>query len=135
MKYFTPSRTVFVLLALAASMVSACSSDSADDPDPQPTPTPNPQDQQCVTTGVTYTNTVVSILSTNCYSCHSTAIATDGVVLDTYAGVKAQASTGKLMGVITHSPGFPAMPSGGAKLSDCNIAKIKKWVDDGAPNN
>jgi cytochrome c5 len=126
-------RPLVLLLALAASLVSSCSSDNTQDQDPQPKP--DPQDQQCVTTAVTYTNTIVSLMNANCNSCHSTALATDGVVLDTYAGVKAQASTGKLMGVITHAPGLPPMPSGGAKLSDCNIAKIKKWVDDGAPNN
>ncbi|GAA4301612.1 cytochrome c [Nibribacter koreensis] len=125
---------LFLLLAvLAAGLAFSCSSDSAEDTDPQPKP--DPQDQQCVTAGVTYANTIVSLMSANCNSCHNSSLATDGVVLDTYAGVRAQASTGKLMGVITHAAGFSAMPSGGAKLSDCNIAKIKKWVDDGAPNN
>jgi hypothetical protein len=57
------------------------------------------------------------------------------MILDTYARVKTVADNGKLMGVITHANGFPQMPKGGNKLSDCNIAKIKKWVDAGAPNN
>jgi len=27
------------------------------------------------------------------------------------------------------------MPKNAAKLNSCNIAKIKKWVDAGFPNN
>jgi hypothetical protein len=34
-----------------------------------------------------------------------------------------------------HSPGFSPMPQNDNKLSECNIAKIKKWIATGAPNN
>lgn len=115
------------LLSLAVS----CTSDNEEDTDPQP----QPQPQQCDTSNVTYALTVSSILSANCYSCHSSAIATSGVVLDTHAGVKKQAESGKLVGVVSHAAGYPPMPQGGAKLADCNIAKIKKWVDEGAKDN
>jgi hypothetical protein len=127
--------TSLLLFATLFAILAACSGGSEEDPNPNPQPQPQPQPQQCDTNNVTFSATVAPILAANCYSCHSTAIATSGVVLDTYNGVKKQASNGTLIGVITHAPGFPPMPDGGGKLSDCNIAKIKKWIDAGAPNN
>ena len=120
-------------LALLASVafilvvLLACSDDNEEDIGPQP--------QQCDTSTVTFASTVTPILSANCYSCHKSSIAEGGVMLDTYAGVKKEVDEGYLIGVITHAPGFQPMPKGGSKLSDCNIAKIRKWVDAGAPNN
>ncbi len=118
-------------LACAGAAIPGCKDANEEDLDPQP----QPQTQTCDTTNVTFTATVQPILSANCYSCHSTAVAQSGVVLDTYAGVQKQAGNGNLIGVITHATGYPAMPQGGAKLSSCNISKIKKWIADGAPNN
>lgn len=40
-----------------------------------------------------------------------------------------------LVGNIRHDAGFNAMPQGGGKLTDCQIAIIKAWVDAGAPSN
>jgi cytochrome c5 len=117
---------IFVFLL---SMGVACSSDNEEDVAPQPQPQP------CDTENVTFAETVTPILSANCYSCHSTSVATAGIVLDTHAGVKKQADNGSLIGTITHAAGFTPMPQGGAKLSDCNIEKIKKWVEDGAEDN
>lgn len=89
----------------------------------------------CDTTIVTYSGSVNAILTANCTGCHSGNNAPNGVVLDTYNNVKAQVGGGLLLGVITHSPGFDPMPKNGNKLSSCNIAKIAKWIHDGAPNN
>jgi len=89
----------------------------------------------CDTSNVTYTLTVKPILDQNCNVCHSNASQQGSVILDSYADVAAQASSGKLMGAITHDPQFSAMPQGGAMLNDCNILKIGKWVQEGSPNN
>jgi hypothetical protein len=45
------------------------------------------------------------------------------------------AQSGKLLGTINHAAGFSPMPKGGAKLSSCRIATIKKWIDAGMLNN
>jgi hypothetical protein len=89
----------------------------------------------CDTTTVTYSGTVNPILTANCTGCHSGANAPNGVKLDAYNFVKIQAGNGFLVGVITHASGFSPMPKNGNMLSDCSIAKIKKWVAAGAPNN
>ncbi|PRY07291.1 cytochrome c [Pontibacter ummariensis] len=126
-----PLFTLVTAAALALLVVTACTSDNEEDSLPQPTPQP----QQCDVSNVTFSKTITPILSANCYTCHSSSFSEGGVVLDTHAGVKKQADNGTLLGVITHASGFPAMPQGAAKLSDCNIARIKKWIEAGAPDN
>ncbi len=90
---------------------------------------------QCDTVNMKYSVNVQPILQSNCYSCHATGIATHGVILDTYNGVKQQVDNENLLNVINHSPGYPAMPYGLPKLSQCNINIITDWVKRGAPNN
>ncbi|MEP6749962.1 MAG: hypothetical protein ABJB86_19645 [Bacteroidota bacterium] len=82
---------------------------------------------------VFYTKDIVPILQTNCYQCHSTANDVSGILLDNYGGLKFYAQNGYLYGAISHSSGYRPMPDDGGKLSDCNIAMIKKWIDAGTP--
>jgi hypothetical protein len=90
----------------------------------------------CDTTGtISYNAKVVPILTTKCYSCHIGASAGGGIVMGTYATDKVTAVNGKLYGSINHSPGFSPMPKGTPKMSACDIAIIKKWIDAGSPNN
>lgn len=90
----------------------------------------------CDTTGtISYTAKVVPILQQQCYSCHSGGSPSGGIQMGTYASDKAIAMNGKLYGTISHSAGYIAMPQGAAKMSDCQIATIKKWIDAGATAN
>jgi len=90
----------------------------------------------CDTTGVTYSNAIISILQSNgCLSCHSGGAPSGGISLQTYNTVKIVALDGRLYGTISHSAGYPQMPKGGNKMSACNISKLKAWIDAGAPNN
>ncbi|MBZ5858687.1 c-type cytochrome [Flavihumibacter profundi] len=86
-------------------------------------------------TSITYTKVIVPIFQQNCYSCHGGNSPSGVIAMGTYANDKVLATNGKLMGSINHTAGFSAMPQGAAKLSDCNIAKIRKWVQAGSPNN
>ena len=91
----------------------------------------------CDTTHITYLAKIVPIINANCSSCHSSTTSPfgGGIVLDNYASFQQQASNGKLMGDINHSPGFNAMPLSGGVIDPCDIAKIQHWVDMGAQNN
>ncbi len=90
----------------------------------------------CDTTNVKYSVTVTSILQNyGCLGCHSGAGSSGNIRLDSYSAVKQLADNGKLYGSITWSSGFSPMPKGGAKMSTCDISKIKAWIDAGAPNN
>ncbi len=60
---------------------------------------------------------------------------TGGVNLEGYFNVKARVIDNRLLGSITHAPGFSPMPLGRTKMEICDINKIKRWIDAGAPNN
>lgn len=82
----------------------------------------------------TYSGKVLSIIQTNCYSCHGGGSTLGNVNLDGYANLKAYADNGKLLGTIEHKSGFSPMPQGGT-LNSCDIAVIKKWISEGTLNN
>jgi cytochrome c5 len=87
----------------------------------------------CDTVNMKYTANILPIIQNNCYACHGNGLSQNGVSLDSYEKLKVQAANGTLIGVITHAPGFNPMPEGGAKLSDCNINKIKDWIAHNMP--
>ena len=89
----------------------------------------------CDTASVTYSRSVVPILSANCVSCHGGNTPSAGIKLDAYTGVKIQVDNGRLWGAVSHAVGFSPMPKNGLKMSTCNLTKIKKWIDAGALNN
>jgi len=91
----------------------------------------------CDTTNVTYSVSVQSVLDL-CLGCHSNSNAASkggNVKLQNYADVKASALSGKLLGSIKHSATYKPMPKNAAKLEDCKITIIEKWIDAGEPNN
>jgi len=93
------------------------------------------QSSICDTLNVTYAVTIRNIISNKCQGCHNGAGASAGIDLSTYTGVKAKITDGRLWGAINHLPGFSPMPKNGAKLSDCEITQVRKWIDAGSPNN
>ena len=90
-------------------------------------------DTSCDTTAVTYSGTLAPIFATNCIVCHS-ASSTSTTKLDSYTGVKAAVTAGRILGAIQHLSGYLPMPPG-SSLSVCNINKIKAWIHKGSPNN
>ena len=116
----------YFLSALVALSFSSCYYDNEEELYPSVI--------SCDTITVTYSNSVVPILTASCNGCHSSSSAQGGIILDTYAKASQYANSGLLYGVISHTSGSP-MPKGGAKIDDCSIAKIKKWAAAGAPNN
>ena len=82
-----------------------------------------------------FSNHIQPIIQTACVGCHTSSAPQGNIALETYAQIQTQLSNGKLMGSIKHEIGFSPMPRGGNKLSDCNIAKLEKWIAQGAPNN
>jgi hypothetical protein len=89
----------------------------------------------CDTTHVTYSGTIAPIMNTYCNSCHNAATANGGVITDNWPALSTVANNGKLWNAVNWSDGVNNMPQGGTKLSDCNLAKINKWISDGAPDN
>ena len=89
----------------------------------------------CDTTSFTYSGAVAPIINSNCRGCHNPSFISGGVILTDYNEVQSLAVSGILMGFISHSAGFQPMPRGAAKLNDCKITQVQKWIDAGAQNN
>jgi hypothetical protein len=89
----------------------------------------------CDSATVTYSGTIIPILLSNCNGCHSGSTPSAGINFSAYAGVKSQVDNGQFLGSVSHANGYSPMPKNAAKLNNCNIAKIRKWVAAGAPNN
>lgn len=116
---------IFLLLIITA--LSSCYYDKEE--------TLYPVKAACDTLNVTYSAKIAPVMSGSCNACHSTAIASGGVITDNHAALKTIADNGRLMGAITHATGFSPMPKGGNKLSDCVITQMGIWVNQGSPNN
>lgn len=89
----------------------------------------------CDTTNVKFSTHIKPLIQNNCQGCHSGAAPGGGINLATYAGVKAIADNGKFFGSISHLTGYKAMPQNGNKLTDCQITKVKIWINQGSPEN
>ncbi|OSZ79092.1 hypothetical protein CAP35_12825 [Chitinophagaceae bacterium IBVUCB1] len=97
---------------------------------------PSPTGGGCDTTTSTFSSNVLPVMQQKCATsgCHATTLPT-GYNLSNYEGVKTAVTEGKLLGSIRHQSGFSAMPKGSAKLDDCSINKIARWVNLGMLNN
>jgi Planctomycete cytochrome C len=88
----------------------------------------------CDDTQFTYAATIQPLLAIQCVGCHKPGSLGGNIDLSTYAKVAIQVSNGNLLGSVTHTAGYVAMPQGG-KLEDCQISQIQKWIEAGALNN
>ncbi len=118
-------KNLLVLLILAGLFTAGCYYDNEEDLYPG----------GCNTENVGYAADIVPVVNANCLSCHSTAAGLGGVRLQGYDAIKVWVNNGRLLGAVRHDTGFSRMPQNASKLSACTIAKIEKWIADGAPNN
>ena len=58
-----------------------------------------------------------------------------GILMGNYAADKAMAVNGKLYGSVSYASGYSPMPKGANKMTNCQLALVKKWIDSGPPNN
>ncbi len=120
-----------LILLSAALLLGACTSQNGEDL-LQAGGLPAPS---CDTTQVTYAGTIAPLLQQHCSSCHGGSQPASGFNVSSLAQVQRVAASGQLLGTVNHDPGYPAMPQGGAKLSDCDLTHLRRWVAAGAPNN
>lgn len=84
---------------------------------------------------VSYAQKVAPMLQQYCYSCHSGNFPSGNIAMGTYTADKAIGQNGSLYGSINHASGYSPMPQGMPKMSSCQIAVVKKWIDAGMQNN
>ena len=88
----------------------------------------------CDSNNYTFSGSILPLIQLYCTGCHNSPSAAGGALTD-YSTIQTAAVSGRLIGDIEHLSGYNAMPLGGAQLSDCQIAQVKKWVAAGALNN
>lgn len=89
----------------------------------------------CDTSKFKYSADISVLINTYCLGCHAGIAPSGGLDLSTYSSVFTVANNGRLVGAVSHAPGYSPMPKNTAKLSACQITQITKWVNAGAPNN
>ena len=57
------------------------------------------------------------------------------VITDTYDDLKIIADDGRFWGCVNHESGYSPMPNDRPKLNDCDLEKIRIWLDSGALND
>jgi hypothetical protein len=97
----------------------------------------------CDTVDISYTADILPILENACLTCHNTTSA--GVLgggnnlegfdnLSNYI-IAGDAQNSTFYASVAWIPGTSFMPQGSEKLSSCNIAQIRSWINGGATNN
>jgi uncharacterized membrane protein len=89
----------------------------------------------CDTALFTYSAAIKPIMDSKCVGCHNPSSLGGNINVSTYSALKITALNGKLYGSIAHQPGYSPMPKNSAKLSDCEIKQIQKWISAGSLNN
>ncbi|GAA4466963.1 hypothetical protein GCM10023093_21980 [Nemorincola caseinilytica] len=91
----------------------------------------------CDTTTVAFAGDIKPILDSKCNTsgCHDAATASGGYNFTTHAGVQPAMLNGRILGSVKWMSGFSAMPKDLPKLSQCEIDKMTRWMNQGALNN
>lgn len=86
----------------------------------------------CDTENVTYSAEIQSIIESSCATsgCHNAGGSAPNIY-ESYNNVKASVDDGSFENRVLVQKNMPP----GTPLSDCNIALIEAWLEDGAPNN
>ncbi len=91
--------------------------------------------QACDTSNTTFSATILPIMHQSCAipNCHVGVMPQSSLDLSTYGDVQIIGLDGRLVGTVTGSSGLIMPPSG--PLTQCEVKKIKKWVQNGVQNN
>ncbi|HEY6464506.1 MAG TPA: DUF1549 domain-containing protein [Candidatus Acidoferrales bacterium] len=102
----------------------------------------NSSSQQSSNKIIDYDTQVHAIIANHCLMCHSAALKSGGLNLETYDGLMTGGRTGpavvpghgKESLIVQHLTGevLPQMPNGMPPLPDADIAMIRTWIDQGA---
>ncbi len=115
------------IYALMAISLNSCYYDTEENLYPNP-PT-------CDTIAVSYSNDIIPIFESKCYSCHGNNTTVSVIEFEGYAYLIAVLASKNFLAAINRSPGAIAMPLGADKLPDCQIYKIEAWIHQGKQNN
>ena len=87
----------------------------------------------CDSVNVTFSGSIKPMLTNYCVGCHGINGPSAGISLVNYNDVVNNINT--VWNSVNWVSGTSPMPKGGQKLNQCQIAKLRKWMLDGTPNN
>jgi hypothetical protein len=121
---------LFRILFLSISIlgISGCYYDNEEDLYPN-------TNLPCDSVSVSFKNDIDPILQAKCVGCHNANNPGGGYVYDTYADTKNSVDDGTLLGVTNQYASFSPMPKGASKMPECELGKIRNWINEGALNN
>lgn len=128
--YRTLSRQLVAGAALLLSVAASCTYSHGD---PDATPVPCDASPQ----SVTYAGVISPIFDAHCRECHGSNVASvlgGGNDFGSYQTIKRYPAA-SILNSIQHTPGYDEMPKGRAKIPECDILRIKAWIDAGQLNN
>ena len=94
---------------------------------------PPPPANSCGEDTATYANTIAPLFQRHCLSCHGEQFPSGDISLHTHALVKQYADNGKLWPALNYTGPYPMPPI--SKLPACDLARVRAWIDRGAPND
>ena len=89
----------------------------------------------CDTAVFTFSGAVKPIIDNKCVGCHNPNSPGGNIDVSNYYAVKVVVLNGKLFGSVAHQTGYSPMPKNSARLSDCEIRQVQKWITTGTLNN
>lgn len=91
--------------------------------------------QRCDTINYTFRLQIAPLINKYCTGCHYGSYNSGNVLLSNYREIKSVVDSNKLYQAITATEGVAKMPTGVVTMQPCEIIQIRKWIEDGAPNN
>ena len=122
-------KNIYLLILILVTLVFSCYYDNEEALYPS-------LNTSCDTANVSFKGTIASMLSSNCFSCHSNATAAsfgNNIHLEDFVDVKNNATA--VSGSIKHTGNYSPMPKNGGKLKDCLIWQFDIWIRNGMLNN
>lgn len=87
----------------------------------------------CDTSNVSFEQQIWPMMEQYCIGCHNAGFPGGGIVIGGYDDMVALAENGSLMGSVQWEAGYAGMPTS-KPMSECNIALLQKWIDEGYVN-
>ena len=92
-------------------------------------------DGRCDTVNYTFRRQIAPLINKYCTGCHFGNYNSGNILLTNYREIKSVVDSNKLYQAITATEGVAKMPTGVVTMQPCEIIQIRKWIEDGAPNN
>lgn len=89
----------------------------------------------CDSTQSSFSIDIFPLVQNICVGCHNSGFTLGNVNLENHTEIIPYITSGSFLGSIEHDVNYSNMPPSGGKMSDCNIAQIQKWIDEGALDN